>query len=263
MMRKENPIGVFDSGSGGISVLHSFRRMMPQEDFFYFGDHINMPYGEKSPDEIRALTINACDAMADLGIKALVIACNSASTAALDRLLARYQFPVLGIEPAVAKAAALPGKGLLLVMATTATLASLRFKTLASPFEDRVTPLPCPGLVELIEAEDKSGQDAYLSHLFSSVPKEDVAALVLGCTHYPLIKDKIAQAFQKTVPIIDGYERAAETLLSRLKNARLLNEPGQFGKVIINSSDGPETKARLERFLVDQLSLIQTNNPGD
>ncbi|MDD4081410.1 MAG: glutamate racemase [Eubacteriales bacterium] len=262
-MSKNQPIGVFDSGSGGISVLRAFRHVMPQEHYFYFGDHKNLPYGEKSHEEIRTLTISACDAMAAQSLKALVIACNSASTAALDKLRSRYPIPVLGIEPPVAQAAELPGTGSFLVMATTATLASPRFQSLASPFGDRVIPLPCPGLVELIEAEDTAGQKEYLRHLFEAVCIEDVDALVLACTHFPLIKDTITQAFQKPVSIIDGYKRAAESLKALLKIARLINEPGQTGQVSLTTSGDAEIVARLTRFLLARPGFIQPDNPGD
>jgi len=250
-MRKNLPIGMFDSGSGGISVLKAFRQVLPQENYFYFGDHQNLPYGEKTPEESRALTTSACDAMAEKGLKALVIACNSASTASLPALMGRYPFLVLGIEPPVAQAMALPGTGSLLVMATTATLSSSRFIALAAPFGKRIRPLPCPGLADLVEAEDSAAQKEYLGRLFAPINSSEVDALVLACTHYPLIKDLIAQAFQKAVPLIEGYEQAAHQLAAQLKSAGLLAEPRHRGQVSLNSSGGKELTARLERFFFD------------
>ncbi len=255
-MRKLQPIGFFDSGSGGISVLSAFRIVMPREDYAYFGDHANLPYGNKTSEEIKALTISACDALAARSIKALVVACNTASTAALDDLAGRYPFPVLGIEPPVKEAVKVQGAGSILVMATPATLASRRFLALAAPHGKRLMPLPCPGLAEMIEAEETGAQRDYLTRLFEGLEKDSINAIALGCTHYPLIKTEIAQAFGKPVPLLDGYAQAAEVLQAQLDKAALLNDQAQPGQVRLESSQGPEAQQRLLRFLRRQSGPI-------
>lgn len=255
-MRKLQPIGFFDSGSGGISVLAAFRSVMPQEDYLYFGDHANLPYGDKTPEKIRELAVGACDRLARSGIKALVVACNTASTAALDILSERYPFPVLGIEPPLALAAQLPGSGQILVMATPATLASARFQALALPYGRRFIPLPCPGLAERIEAGDPADQAAYLRGLFRPIDREGIAAIALGCTHYPLIRPLIARAFGKAVPILDSYLQSAQTLMAELQKAGLLSGRTAMGQVRLTSSLETETKQRLERFLRQQSGAI-------
>lgn len=255
-MRKLQPIGFFDSGSGGISVLAAFRSVMPQEDYLYFGDHAHLSYGDKAQEEIRALVISACDKLASQGIKALVVACNTASTAALEALLARYPFPVVGIEPPLALAAQLPGPGKILVMATPATLASARYQTLAAPYGERFVPLPCPHLAGLIEAEDASAQAACLEQLFEPLQRESIDAIILGCTHYPLIRTLITQAFQKPVPVLDGYAQSAEALKAQLKKSGLLNDQGHTGQVRLTSSGGEEAELKLARFLFQYTDAI-------
>lgn len=250
-MQQDHPIGFFDSGSGGISVLKAFQQVMPSEDFLYFGDHQNLPYGDKDPGTIRELTKKACDRLAEQGIKALVVACNTASTATLDELVTRYPFPVLGIEPPLQEASNLPGDGAILVMATPATLRSARFRSLASAYHERFSPFPCPGLAELVEAEDETAQRRYLKMRFAALPDRRIDAIALGCTHYPLIKPLIVKAFGRQVPLIDGYREAALTLQEQLKKAGQLTDRTRVGEVSLSSSGTEEALSRMRRFISD------------
>lgn len=259
-MREFQPIGFFDSGSGGISVLAAFRHVLPQENYLYFGDHAHLPYGEKTPGEIRALTLSACDYLDQQGIKALVVACNTASTAALDLIQARYSFPVMGIEPPLEAAAKLPGAGKILVMGTPATMASDRYNILSAPYGKRFLSLPCPGLAALVESEDRVAQAACLDRLFHPIRRENISGIALGCTHYPLIRGLIAQVFDRPVPILDGYMQAASRTRDQMQKSGLLNQQRKAGKVTLISSLGAETEKRLKRFMAQQSAAIEANN---
>ncbi|MFR3969885.1 MAG: glutamate racemase, partial [Evtepia sp.] len=169
--RQEAPIGVFDSGLGGISVLRACADLLPQEDFLYFGDSANAPYGERSLEEVRALSMAAADRLLKQGVKALVVACNTATSSAIVLLRQTHpELPIIGIEPAV-KPAAQGGSGsAVLVMATPLTIREDKYQKLAASFCDLadVISLPCPGLAERIEQghfEDET-LDAYLQDLF-------------------------------------------------------------------------------------------------
>ncbi|MGI6696889.1 MAG: glutamate racemase [Christensenellales bacterium] len=261
-MNKHHPIGFFDSGSGGLSVLAAFRQAMPRENCLYFGDHAHLPYGTKPTEIIRELTIKACDGLAEQGVKALVVACNTVSTAALPLLQKRYPFPVLGVEPALAEATRLCPSGAILVMATPATIASPRFKAISAPHQNHFIPLPCPGLADAVESEDESVQIALLKKLFSSLDKRDICAIVLGCTHYPLIKNAIVHVFNKPVLFVDGYGKLARTLHDTLGTAGLLNEQTEPGKITLSTSGGEETKKRLQRILERHTNFTLSDNQG-
>src|SRR5574337_602785 len=189
------PIGIFDSGIGGISVLTEIIKALPYEEFVYFADTLHSPYGTKPEDIVRSLSIKATEFLSFAGIKSLVVACNTATSVAINEIRRMYPFPVIGMEPALKPAVELGLTGKILVMATPLTLKSKKFNELAHHYKYRaeIVPLPCEGLVEIIEREYPHEREIkeYLSHVFSSVNKEDISAIVLGCTHYVLIKKEI------------------------------------------------------------------------
>ena len=148
--RRDAPVGVFDSGVGGISVLRDLRALMPDEDFIYFGDGANAPYGEKSSDEIRVLAWNVVEKLLDRGIKALVIACNTATAAAAPLIRERLDMPVVAMEPALKPASACAHGGKVVVMATPLTLSLDKFKRLMSEYGRDALPMPCPGLMDMV-----------------------------------------------------------------------------------------------------------------
>ncbi len=242
------PIGVFDSGLGGISVLAALRKMLPQEDFIYYGDAANAPYGDRSEAEIRTLTLAAAAHLAKQNIKALVVACNTATSAAVEVLRQRYDFPVIGMEPALKPAAQIPGSRVL-VMATKGTLRQRKFATLLSQWEKRVKviSLPCPGLVELIESggPDDPGISPYLRDLLAPYAGQ-VDALVLGCTHYPFVQEKILKVLGN-IPVYDGRAGTARQLVRQLKQHDLLREDHR-GTVQLQSSS-PGALPLAERLL--------------
>ena len=171
MEQREQPIGVFDSGLGGISVLRACTALLPQEDFLFFGDSANAPYGEKSLAQVRRLTIAAVDRLLAQGVKAVVVACNTATSAAIHLLRqAHPDLPIIGIEPAVKPAALDVGSSSVIVMATPLTIREDKYQKLAAAFchEANVISLPCPGLAEMVEGGLFDGPvlDGYLQDLF-------------------------------------------------------------------------------------------------
>ncbi len=236
-------IAVFDSGVGGLSVLRHLKAQMPGERFLYFGDSANAPYGDKSRAQIRELTLAAAEKLVGRGIKALVVACNTATAAAITDL--RKQYPdliVVGIEPALKLAAdRFPG-GTVGVMATEATLHLEKFSHLMTAVCHgvQVVKLPCPGLVELIEKG--LGESAQARQLLEPVLGPwagKLDALVLGCTHYPFASQVIGDLAGRHTQLVDGGEGTARETLRRLREKGLLQEGA--GEVILeNSLDSPQ-----------------------
>ena len=252
MNPKEAYIAVFDSGVGGISVLRHLVRLMPDERFLYLGDSANAPYGTRSREEVKRLTFDAAANLQERGIKALVVACNTATSAAINEL--RYANPgliVIGIEPALKLAVDhFPG-GRIAVMATPMTLREQKFAALMARCEGNCTihKLPAPGLVELIESgkADAPETDALLERLFGDL-KGQLDAVVLGCTHYPFAAKALRRVLGPEVALLDGGEGTARETLRRLRLNGLLRE-GE-GSVTIENSSGREDLLTLSRVLL-------------
>ncbi len=243
-MKPSDYIAVFDSGVGGISVLRHLRRELPREKFLYFGDSANAPYGSRPTREVRDLTLAAAEMLNGAGnVKALVIACNTATAAAVKDVRAAYpELIVIGIEPALKVAADhFPG-GRVGVMATEVTLREEKFDLLLHRFDEDCTiaKIPAPGLVQLIEqgrVEDPETDALLHSILDPYVGKLD--ALVLGCTHYPFAANAISRVLGKEVALLEGGGGTARETRRRLAEAGLLYEgPGEL--VILNSANDPE-----------------------
>ncbi len=245
MNRNDLPIGVVDSGVGGISVLAALIRQMPEENYLYYGDSANAPYGEKTRAEVLSITRKNLALLRARGIKAFVIACNTATSAAAGVLRDENpDFPIIGIEPAVKPASLVGDFPRVLVMATPLTLAQEKFRILAARFSDReeVIPLPCPGLVELVERGVLCGDelDDRLEKLLAPYRNEKIDAVVLGCTHYPHIRSAIAAHLPCGVPILDGGDGTAKQTRRRLEESGLKRQTPERGTVtILNSSGDP------------------------
>ena len=241
-MNANDYIAVFDSGVGGISVLRHLVRIMPEERFLYFGDSANAPYGTRTKEEVKQLTFAAAEKLLARGIKALVVACNTATSAAIRDLRSAYpQLIIIGIEPALKLAAdKFPG-GHLGVMATPMTLREEKFSRLMERFREscEIYKIPAPGLVELIESgrADSPEAEALLQDLFAPYPKLD--ALVLGCTHYPFAAKAIGRVLGREVALLDGGDGTARETKRRLKEAGLLRS-GEGSVVMLNSKNDPE-----------------------
>ena len=244
MSTREGYIAVFDSGLGGISVLRHLRRLMPGERYLYFGDSANAPYGSRTTSEVRDLTMAAAEKlMAEKPLKALVLACNTATAAAVQDLRKRYpDLIVIGIEPALKVAADHYPGGRIGVMATEVTLREEKFDTLLLRFREHcsVTKIPMPGLVQMVEA-GKLGSPEMESLLQSLLAPYigKLDAVVLGCTHYPLAAKDISRILGDAVVLLDGGEGTARETRRRLAGAGLLEE-GRGELIMENSSHDPD-----------------------
>ena len=252
MNRKEDYIAVFDSGVGGISVLRCLQRLMPGERYLYFGDSANAPYGSRTTEDVRALTLAAAEKLVSRGIKALVVACNTATAAAITELRKKYpDLIVIGIEPALKLAADHFSGGRIGVMATQVTLREEKFEELLHRFEDHcyVFKIPAPGLVELVEqgkVNDADTRALLTRHLGAFAGKLD--CLVLGCTHYPFASAAIADVLGGNTVLLHGGEGTARETKRRLKEKGLLN-PGT-GEIVMENSSGDEAMIALCRRLL-------------
>ena len=218
-------IGVFDSGLGGISVLRACTALLPQEDFLFFGDSANAPYGTRPAAEV----------------KAVVVACNTATSAAIALLRSRHPgLPIIGIEPAVKPAAQARDSSQVIVMATPLTIHEDKYQRLAAAFchQADVISLPCRGLAEMVEQGRWEGEalDAYLQELFLPFRYCNVDYIVLGCTHYPFVRRAIRKNFGRPVEIIDGSDGTARQLRRQLEGAGLLAQRSTPGRVTFQNS---------------------------
>lgn len=224
-------IAVFDSGVGGISVLRQLLKQMPRERFLYFGDSANAPYGVRPTDQIRHLTLENARYLVSRGIKALVVACNTATSAAVNDLREAYpDLIVVGIEPALKVAAdRFPG-GCVGVLATAATLREVKFRALAAHCGEkcRIEPLHIPGIVELVEqGKGDSPEMDTLLRPYLAPYKGKLDALVLGCTHYPFAANSIRRILGDDVLLPDGGEGTARETKRRLEKAGALRTEGE------------------------------------
>lgn len=254
-MEKRNlPVAVFDSGVGGVSVLREMVRLMPEENFYFFGDSAHAPYGTKTLEEIRELTLDNIAHMAQKGIKAVVVACNTATSAAITLLRERYtDIPVVGIEPALKPAVMEKPNPTVLVLATPMTVRANKFQDLMARYENQavVVPISCPGLMEFVEAGTLEGTEleTYLKKLLYPYLSGSVDAVVLGCTHYPFVKTTIEKIMGPGPHIIDGSAGTARELKRRLTEMDLLTDRRTGGEVFFEESI-PERIA-LCRFLLN------------
>ncbi|HET7833610.1 MAG TPA: glutamate racemase [Gallionella sp.] len=236
-MSNTDPIGVFDSGVGGLSVLREIRRELPHEDLLYVADSGHAPYGDKPGHRIEARAIAISNFLASRRAKAIVVACNTATSAAVSTLRARFTLPIIAMEPAVKPAAAHTRSGVVGVLATNGTLGSANFARLAARFGTDVNILvqACPGLAEQVEAGDLAGDRtrALLKKYIAPLLKQGADTLVLGCTHYPFLTPVIRELAGPEVAIIDPAAAVARELRRRLAAGDLLS---------------PETRAGSERF---------------
>ena len=236
MNKKDLPIGFLDSGVGGLSVLREAIKIMPNENYIYFGDSKNAPYGVKPTKEIRDLTFNVVDFLIEKGIKGLVVACNTATSAAVSELRRVYpDIPLVGIEPAIKPAVELNRSGKILIMATPMTIKQEKFNLLLNKYKEKaeIVPIPCAGLMEFIEDGILSGEELeeYLEEKLSIYDKSEISSIVLGCTHYPFVKDVIAKIVGSNVIIMDGGEGTAREIKRRLREKNLLTDRIKKGNV--------------------------------
>lgn len=252
MNTRQDYIAVFDSGLGGLSVLRHLRRRMPGERFLYYGDSAHAPYGVRSRAEVEALTLSTAERLMSRGLKALVVACNTATSAAIEPLRAKYpDLIVVGIEPALKLAAdRFPG-GRIGVMATPVTLREEKFCHLLTRYaaKCRVYKIPAPQLVPLIEEGrvDTPIMEQTLHGLLDPFA-DKMDALVLGCTHFPFASHAMERLLGPRVAVLDGGDGTARETLHRLEAADLLEKgPGQL---ILENSLGTQDILRRSRRML-------------
>ncbi len=250
------PVGVFDSGVGGLTVLRAIRARLPAESTVYLGDTARVPYGPKSPETVRRYALEAADFLLSEGVKAIVIACNTATARAAEAVSARVPVPVLGvIEPGARAAAARSAGGIIGVIGTQGTVESGSYEAAIRAVrpEAVVHSAACPLFVALAEEGWTEGEVARLTaeRYLGPLLARRIDTLVLGCTHYPLLKPLLAGVAGKGVALIDSAEATAATLAERLAGHGLLTEVGgetPSGRHFV--TDDPERfRALAHRFL--------------
>lgn len=256
MPDRKSPIAVIDSGVGGISVLKELVKILPNENFIYLGDNENAPYGTKTTDEVKDIMFKNVDMMIKEGVKAIVIACNTATAAAAKELREKYiDIPIIGIEPAIKSSVKYKENSNVLVMATPLTLKQEKIFDLMDRFSDEVNiiTLPCPGLMELVDEGEIKGEkiDSFLKELFAPVKDNKIDSVVLGCTHYPHVKDAIIKAIGKDTMIFDGGEGTARETRRRLEDLDILNDSKNRGQVEIRCSSKKKNIVPLAKKLLN------------
>lgn len=255
-MKQTCPIGFFDSGLGGISVLRGTMRLLPGEDYIYFGDSLNAPYGDRSLDDVCRLSREAALRLLDRGAKAIVIACNTATSAAAAALREEFpDIPVIGTEPAVKPAVEQFAGGRILVMATDRTLREKKFLDLWDRHREQaeIIPVPCSGLMEFVERGILRGEEPenFLRQLLAPYLESAVDAVVLGCTHYPFLREPIRKVLGPKPAILDGAEGVARQLCRRLEELNLRNPRETGGTVTFENSLDSSAILDLSRLLLE------------
>jgi glutamate racemase len=207
-MHPHAPIGVFDSGAGGLTILSSLRQELPQEHYIYLGDTAHCPYGVRTEADITALTVNACRFLIEQGVKLIVVACNTASQAALNTLRATFSIPFVGVVPAVKPAARMTRKGRIGIAATNQAARATYLRQLIDNFAEGIQAyaVGCPELVTLVERGALSGPEVEqtLRQALAPLLEHDIDVLVLGCTHFPALRSAIEHVAGEQVQIIDS-----------------------------------------------------------
>jgi glutamate racemase len=240
----DRPVGVFDSGVGGVSVLREIRRVLPAEDLIYLADSAYTPYGDRPAAVITERSIAMVRLLEHEGVKAVVVACNTATGIAVDALRATFALPIVAIEPAVKPAAARTRSGVVGVLATTQTLASERFSKLVETHAAgvRVVTQPAPGLVERVEAGELStaATRALVEQYVRPLVDSGADTIVLGCTHYPFLGGVIQDVAGTSITVIDPAVAVARELRRRLEAGGLLAREGRAGRERFWTTGPPE-----------------------
>lgn len=260
MVNQQSPIGVLDSGVGGISTLQTLTKLLPDEDFIFYGDSANAPYGEKDATTVQTLANNVIETLRNQGVKAIVIACNTATSAAKPQLMTTYpDMPILGIEPAL-KEAVDAGKQHILVMGTPLTISLPKYRAQVARFANQadIHSLPCPGLADRIEQGHAGLPEitAHLTELMAPVVNEPIDGVVLGCTHYPFIGKLIQAQFDHHVDLYTGYEGLTNYLKRQLADHDLLRSGHTKQSVTFMSSrDTPAELALYQQLFANGIGL--------
>lgn len=239
----EAPIGVFDSGAGGLTILSTLRQELPHENYIYIGDTAHVPYGQRSDGEITELSIAAVRFLVEQGAKLVVVACNTASQAALNTLRATFNVPIIGVVPAVKPAARATRKGRVGVAATNQAAKAAYLQHLIDEFAEgiQVYAVGCPELVALVEDGIFDGPEAEqtVRHALQPLLAADVDVIVLGCTHFPAMRPLIERVVGKHIQIIDSGAAIARRTRSVLDAEGLMHPTGEQGQLHVWCSGDP------------------------
>ncbi len=248
----EGPIGVFDSGVGGLSVAREIHHRLPAEEILYFADTAYCPYGGRPLDEIRDRSLAIGRELTGRGARVIVVACNSASGAALEALRAEFTIPIVGLEPAVKPAVAASRSGRVGVLATAATLQAERFDRLATTFAAGIElhPRACPGLVELVESGETSGASVreVLEPLLAPLRQAGVDTIVLGCTHYPFLAEAVQEVMGSKVTILDSGGAVARQVERVLAENGGVRQEGAGSLTLLTTGDPEQVRPVAERL---------------
>lgn len=254
MLKKENSIGVFDSGVGGVGVLKELVQLLPNENYIYFGDSLHAPYGEKTPEQVLGLVDDVVKHLLSQNVKAILIACNTATSVAAETLRRRYpDIPIIGMEPALKCAVSAERRNRVLVMATPVTLHLDKYLALQHRLEDRAEfiPVECPGLAKRIEEANLDGEDLKEMLRARLLPyRGRVDNVVLGCTHYPFVRSLVREIIGD-VPILDGTHGTVLQVARVLSEKGLLNPQEKPGTILFESSKATAEELNIYRALYD------------
>jgi len=259
----DQAIGVFDSGLGGLTVVRELRRQLPDESIVYFGDIARLPYGTKSRDQIQRFSLDNTRFLLGKGVKALVIACNSSSSAAFPLLKRKFPLPMVSvIEPAVDEALSRTRNRRVGVIGTSATIESGVYEEALKKGDSRVKVFKqsCPLFVPLVEEGWLNGgvTERVIKKYLGPLAEEKIDTLILGCTHYPLLKNEIRTFFGPEVTLIDSAAPTVKKLASLLGGKKLLYQGEKKPKFEIFTSDLPRNFLNVgERFLGEKLPSIK------
>lgn len=242
MNSKKDPIGIFDSGMGGITVLAEAMKLMPTENFIYYGDSLNAPYGIRPKEDVKELSLEVCDFLISKKVKAIVVACNTATSASVSDMRKLYSVPIVGMEPALKPAISNKVEGDVAVLATEVTLREDKFNNLMDRFasDRKIIKVPCPSLVELVESGIMSGEVAENKVLecFDDIDLTKLSAVVLGCTHFVFLKRVFRKVLGDNIEVHDGNYGTVKYLYNKLDELALLNSDNEAPIIkIYNSKD--------------------------
>ena len=258
MDNKNKAIGVFDSGLGGVSVLKELIKSMPNEKFIYFGDSANAPYGIKTKEEITERCIEIIDFFLKEGVKAIVIACNTATSAAANILREKYsQLPIIGMEPALKVAADGKVDNTIVVMATPLTLREEKFNKLMSQYDDEntVIKMPCPELVNIVEndlLDDEKVVKTQLTNYYKDLNMDKINSVVLGCTHFVFYRDYMEKILNHNIKIVYGNKGTTNHLKDVLRERNELRDENEEGSVTIYNSSKDKRFIKLSEKLLNR-----------
>ena len=242
-MNLSSPIGIFDSGIGGLSVARAVREQLPGEDILYVADSLHAPYGDKSDSFIRERMHVITDFLLSQGARAVVVACNTATTAAIAQLRQTYSVPIIGVEPGVKPAVLATRSGVVGVMATPRTLQTHSFESLAARFSSKVRLLvqPCPNLVHQIEGLDFDSEatQVLVREYVMPLLEEGADTIVLGCTHYNYLSALIARVAGPEISIISTEDAVAREVVRRLESSSRGESAAGSGRAAFYTSGDP------------------------